>query len=177
MRDELTRDRLLDLMREIARNAPRSGGPYDVYLVGGGTAVWSGWRESSIDADLFSEDEELFRDVQGMKERLNVNVEFVRPEHFVPPLPGTGDRHVFAEAFDSVRFHHYDPYSQVFGKVVRGFARDLDDARAFVRDGMVDPARLRDLVSRVPDSAFARYPRLTPAAVRQAVDDFVDTEA
>ena len=72
-----------------------------------------------------------------------------------------------------MRFHHYDPYSQVFGKVVRGFARDLEDARAFVDAGMVDPLHLRTLVEELPDSAFARYPRLTPGAVREAVVDFV----
>ena len=121
MRNELTRERLRSLMREIARGAPARGGPYHVYLVGGGTAVWAGWREASIDVDLFSEHDELFDDVQGMKERLNINIEFVRPEHFVPPLPGAQERHVFVETIEPVHFYHYDPYSQLFSKVVRGF--------------------------------------------------------
>lgn len=176
MRNELTRERLAALLREIARDAPGRGGPFRVYLVGGGTAVWAGWREASIDADLFSESEELFEDVQGMKERLNVNIEFTRPEHFVPPLSGTEDRHVFIEAIEPVHFFHYDPYSQLFSKVVRGFRRDLDDARHFLESGMVDGDRFRELVDRVPESAFARYPRLSPSAVRQAVDDFLQAE-
>ncbi len=60
MRRELTRARLLALMQELARTAPRRG-PHRVHLVGGGTAVHLGWRESSIDADLFSDREEVFR--------------------------------------------------------------------------------------------------------------------
>ncbi len=73
-----------------------------------------------------------------------------------------------------VEFLHYDPYSQCFSKVVRGFTRDLDDARHFVSSGMVDAKRLGDLVGQIPDSAFARYPSLSPGAVRQVVDDFVE---
>ncbi len=173
MRHELTRRRLADLMRESARGAPKARTAYRVYLVGGGTAVWCGWRAASVDADLHSEHDELFRDVQGLKERLNVNIEFARPEHFVPELPGSESRHLFIERIGAVDFFHYDPYAQCFSKVVRGFARDLDDARHFVSSGMVDPNALGDLVGRLPDGAFARYPSLSPKAVRRAVEEFV----
>ncbi len=176
MRNELTRERLRGLMKEIARGAPTRGGPYRVYLVGGGTAVWAGWREASIDVDLFSDHEELFSDVQGMKERLNLNIEFARPEHFVPPLSGAQERHLLVETVDPVHFYHYDPYSQLFSKVVRGFTRDLEDARHFLSSGMVEANRFANLVAEVPDSAFARYPSLSPGGVRQAVKMFLKAE-
>lgn len=159
-------------MREIARTAPRARA-YRVYLVGGGTAVLAGWRTSSIDADLFCEEDSVFRDIQGIKERLNVNVEFARPEHFVPGLRDSESRHVFIETVGRVSYYHYDPYAQVLSKVVRGFERDLDDARQFVRSGMVDPRRLRALVEAIPASAFAKYPSLSRPAVVQVVDDFL----
>ncbi|HSH74295.1 MAG TPA: hypothetical protein VLA09_01210 [Longimicrobiales bacterium] len=161
-------------MRAIARAAPSKGEAYRVYLVGGGTAVWCGWREASIDVDLHTDQEELFRDVQKLKERLNINIEFARPEHFVPPLPGADGRHVFLEKIGPVEFHHYDPYSQCFSKIVRGFTRDLDDARHFVSSGLVDPHRLRELVNAVAEAEFSRYPQLSPRAVRAAVAAFLD---
>lgn len=172
MRDEMTKERLITLMEEIARTAPRRGN-YHVYLVGGGTAVYAGWRASSIDADLFSEEEAVFRDIQGIKERLNINVEFARPEHFVPPLRGSDARHVFIEAVGRVSYHHYDPYAQVLSKIVRGFERDLDDARDFMRSGMVEAAKLLTLVKQIPESAYARYPNLSREAVLRAVEDFL----
>ena len=176
MRNDLTKERLRALMREIARTAPR-GGPYHVYLVGGGTAVYSGWRSSSIDADLFSDEDSVFRDIQAIKERLNVNVEFARPEHFVPPLRGSAGRHVFIETVGRVSYYHYDPYAQVLSKIVRGFERDLDDARQFVQSGMVDAAKLHVLVDGIPDSAYVTYPNLSRTAVAQALEDFLgDTE-
>jgi Nucleotidyltransferase of unknown function (DUF6036) len=174
MRDEVTRERLRAVMREIARTAPR-GKRYRVYVVGGGTAVLSGWRPTSIDADFFAPDESVFRDVQGIKERLNVNVEFARPEHFVPPLPDSEDRHVFIETVDRVSYYHYDPYAQVLSKIVRGFERDIDDARQFVRAGVVDAEKLRKLVQQIPPPEYAKYPNLSQDAVKQAVEDFLSS--
>jgi hypothetical protein len=172
MRDRLTREGLQALMRELVRSA-KSQRHYRIYLVGGGTAVLEGWRESSIDADLYAKQDDIFRDVQNIKERLNLNIEFARPEDFVPPLKGSEDRHVFIETVGRVSFYHYDPYAQLLSKVVRGFARDLVDAKAFVTSGMVDPDRFRKLVHSIPAALYAKYPRLSSAAVRAAVDDFV----
>lgn len=50
-----------------------------VVVVGGGTAVQSGWRSATIDPDLHADDEAVFRDVQGIKERLELNIEFAGP--------------------------------------------------------------------------------------------------
>src|SRR5262245_57513435 len=84
VRRSLTAPRLRALMRELARVAPRRGA-HRVFFVGGGTAVLLGFRPSTIDADLCADRDEVFHDVQGIKERLEVNIEFARPEHFVPP--------------------------------------------------------------------------------------------
>jgi len=159
-------------MKELAQSAPRRGA-YRVYFVGGGTAVYLGWRRSSIDVDLFSDQEVIFRDIQRIKEHLNINIEFARPEDFVPPLDGTADRHVFVEKVGTITFFHYDPYAQLFSKIVRGFERDLEDARKFVGTGTVDPAQFRALVAKIPDAAYARYPSLSRNGVEAAVDRFL----
>lgn len=172
MRHVLTRERLRELMGEIARSAPAKQA-YRVYFVGGGTAVLAGWRTSTIDADLHADRDAVFRDIQAIKERLRVNVEFVRPEHFVPALPGSEARHVFIETLGNVSFYHYDPYAQVLSKIVRGFARDVEDARHFLSSGMVDTDRFRALVQGIPESAYAKYPALSRRAVLDAVQDFL----
>ena len=56
--------------------------------------------------------------------------------------------------------------------MVRGFRRDLEDARRFIAGGLVAADRLRALVAAVPESAYARYPALSRAAVLDAVDAF-----
>lgn len=159
-------------MRELASSA-KPNRSYRVYLVGGGTAVLEGWRESSIDADLYAEQDDIFGNVQNIKERLRINIELARPEDFVPALEGSETRHVFIDTVGRVSFYHYDPYAQLLSKVVRGFARDLADAKAFIASGMVDSNRFKALVRGIPESAYAKYPRLSHSAVRAAVDDFL----
>lgn len=173
LRRRLTSERLLELMRELAHSA-MGRRSYRIYLLGGGTAVLMGWRESTIDADLYTEKDEIFRDIQDIKERLQLNVEFVRPEDFVPALAGTADRHVFIQAEGKVSYYHYDPCAQLLSKVVRGFRQDMQDARNFLVSGMVDAEQFRLLVAEIPASAYARYPALTRHAVSSAVDAFLD---
>jgi hypothetical protein len=52
----------------------------------------------------------------------------------------------------------------VLPNVVRGFVRDLADARPFVQSGMIDPRTLRQLVGAIPASSHAQYPNLSRAA-------------
>jgi len=159
-------------MQELARTAPGRRS-YRVYFVGGGTAVHSGWRESTIDADLSSDHDAIFRDVQGIKERLQLNIEFARPEDFVPTLSGSNDRHLFIDTIGRVSFYHYDPYAQLLSKVVRGFNRDMQDAENFVLSGMVDPRLFQSLVQRIPDRSYAKYPALSRQGVLDAVQSFL----
>lgn len=159
-------------MSELARAAPRHES-FRVYVVGGGTAVLAGWRSATIDADLCADRDEVFRDIQGIKERLRLNIEFARPEDFVPALEGSAERHRFIERVGRIDFYHYDPYAQLLSKVVRGFRKDLLDAERFIESGWVDAQRFRDLVVAIPDSAYARYPNLSRESVLDAVGAFL----
>ncbi len=172
MRNPLTRERLLALMHELARTAPRRG-VYRVYITGGGTAVYLGWRKASVDADLSADRDEVFRDIQGVKERLKANIEFASPADFVPPLKGSAARHIPIEKIGGVTFFHYDPYMQLLAKITRGFQRDLDDARNFLRSGLVDAQKFKSLIAEIPDSAYSKYPNLSRAGVEKAVEDFL----
>lgn len=176
MRNELTRERILALMDELARTSPK-GRLFRVYLTGGGTAVLLGWRMSSVDIDLSADHDEVFRDVQAIKERLGMNIEFARPDDFVPALNGQEERHVFIDRFGSVLFYHFDPYAQLLSKIVRGFQRDLEDARQLVRSGLVVPAEFQALAEAIPDSAYSKYPHLSRTGIESAVRDFLAHEA
>lgn len=172
MRNKLDRPRIRALVEALSRSAPR-GKTSRIYLVGGATAVLEGWRDSTIDADLHASDERILRDVQEIKERLELNVELVRPEDFVPGLSGAESRHVLVERVGALELFHYDPYSQLLSKIVRGFAKDLQDARSFLDSGMVDASRFRSLVRGIPRSAWTRYPALSRKAVEDAVETFL----
>ena len=111
---------------------------------------------------------------KGMKERLQLNIEFVRPENFVPALRGSEARHLFIKTIGKVSFLHYDPYAQMLSKVVRGFPAGSAGRPEFPFERMVDPVHFRSLVYSIPETEFQKYPALSRDAVLEAVDDFLE---
>ncbi len=147
--------------------------PATIYLTGGATAVLLGFREGTIDIDIAGELDQLFGEIPALKRTLNINVEIAKPTDFVPVLAGETERHIFIGTFGEASFYHFDPYGQVFSKVVRAHATDLHDAKAFVSRELVELSRLFELVKQVPDAVFARYTRLDRESVERAVQDFL----
>jgi hypothetical protein len=70
------------------------------------------------------------------------------------------DLHRLIARIGTVDDYHYDPYAQLLSKIVRGFRKDLEDARDFVRSGWVDAASFRALVEAIPEAAWSGYPTL-----------------
>jgi hypothetical protein len=69
-----------------------------------------------------------------------------------------------------VSFFHYDFYSQALAKIERGHRQDHADVSSMIREGLVEPSRLRGMFeSIVPD--LHRYPAIDPQSFRQALDD------
>ena len=172
VRENLTRDRLHAFMRALADSAPGRGS-FRVYFIGGATAVDHGWRESTIDADISADNDRIFRGIQKLKESLHLNVELARPEDFVPALAGAASRHLFIDTIGAVSFFHYDPYSQLFSKLVRGLRQDLEDAESFLSEGLVESEQLRSLVDKIPQAAYSKYPALSRTAVHDAINEFL----
>jgi hypothetical protein len=142
-----------------------------LYLTGGASQLLRGLRDSTVDIDLTfePEDDDLLRSMVGLKEKLSLNVEIVSPAHFVPPLRGWRDRSEFALQVGRLVVFHFDPYTQVLAKLERGHARDLEDIRALVDGGIVDPARLRLLFAEIETDLF-RYPAIDPKSLAASVD-------
>ncbi len=59
-----------------------ASGPGTVYLVGGATAVWYGWRPSSIDVDIKLDPEPagVFEAIARLKNELQINIELASPD-------------------------------------------------------------------------------------------------
>jgi hypothetical protein len=74
MRELASAARIHSFMRELGRAVRQ---PTRIYLVGGATAVLSGWRETTIDVDLkiIPESDEIFRALPRLKEELRLNIE------------------------------------------------------------------------------------------------------
>ena len=113
----------------------------------GATAVLHGWRATTIDIDIKPEPKPagLFEAIALLKDELEVNVELASPDHFIPALPGWHERSLFIANHGLIEFFHYDPYGQALAKLQRGHDRDLLDAQSFLRQGLIQMDRLREL--------------------------------
>jgi hypothetical protein len=171
MRDDVDVEKLQAFMSEVGKLAE---GPGRVYLVGGATALLYGIRPQTIDIDikLDPEPRAIFEGIALIKERLRVNVELASPDQFIPPIPGWQDRSVFIGLKGQVEFFHYDPYGQALAKIQRGHARDLEDARAFVRLKLIEPSKLSACFEQIRRD-LVRYPAVDEEAFERQLQAFL----
>ena len=168
MRQKVSADRLAQFMKSLGRGEKKV---VRVYLVGGATAVLLGWRESTIDIDLkiVPDSDALLRKLPILKEDLQLNVELASPDDFVPALPGWEERSTYIGREGAVEFFHYDFYGQALAKIERGHTTDLRDVDEMINRGLVEPARLLELFSRVADELY-KYPAIDAKSLRLAVE-------
>lgn len=165
----ITKEILQSFMKSIGKILKKRAA---LYLTGGSTAILYGFREGTIDIDIAGDMDELFSYIPKIKERLQINIEMAKPTDFVPSLPGEENRHITIGTFGKVTFMHFDPYAQAFSKIVRGHETDIADAKALVNAKLVEAKKLCEMVKKLPDDNFARYPRLNRPAVEAAVESF-----
>ena len=168
MRAPVDRSRVIRLMEYLSRAA---SAPMRIYLVGGTSAVMVGWRAATIDVDLLlrPEDDAVMRAIPAAKDALDINVELASPEDFIPLPPGWEERSPLVERRRDVSFHHFDFYSQALSKVERGHRQDLDDIRAMIERGLVDPGDARRHFDRIEPELY-RFPAIDPPTFRRAVE-------
>jgi hypothetical protein len=144
-----------------------------IYLTGGATAVLYGWRTMTIDIDIKPDPEPagLFEAIALLKEELDVNVELASPDHFIPALPSWRERSLFIALHGFIEFFHYDPYGQALAKLQRAHERDLLDIKSFLRLGLIQVDRLRELFHLI-EPQLIRYPAIDAVAFRAAVSQF-----
>jgi hypothetical protein len=171
MRELATADRIQRFMQHLGAVAPREG---VCYLVGGGTAVLLGWRETTIDVDieLDPEQDEVLRALPAIKDELQINVELASPHQFIPLPAGWEERSPSVGRQGRLTFKHFDLYSQALAKLERGHALDLEDARMMVDRGLVQVDRLRSAFDEIEPQLY-RFPAIDPADYRRRVEDFL----
>ena len=143
-----------------------------LYFTGGATAVLTGWRPTTIDVDIriIPEVEKLLRAIPRIKEQLQMNIELACPADFIPELPGWEGRSLSIGKKGHLAFFHYDFAAQALSKIERGHRQDLEDVRAMMDRGLVDPQTLRRLFDEI-EPLLWRYPAIHPPAFRRAVEE------
>lgn len=171
MRKTVTKERLRQFMRGLAKRASGSG---SIFLTGGATALLLGLRDQTIDIDLKLDPEPhgAFEAIAALKEELDVNVELASPGDFIPLPSGWRDRSIPIESFGGIQFFHFDPVSQALAKIERAYDQDTFDAGALVEKRLVTVQQLREAFEEIRPK-LVRYPALDAGAFEKKLEDFV----
>ncbi|BAH40762.1 MAG TPA: hypothetical protein DGD08_18220 [Gemmatimonas aurantiaca] len=173
MREVATSERIDRFLAALAQAATV---PTTVYLVGGATAVLTGWRESTRDIDLIirPESDSLLRAIPRLKDQLAINVEFAAPDHFIPVPPHWEERSPIVKRIGLLTVCHYDLTAQALAKIERSHLRDLADVRAMLKAGLVTVEGLRAAFTEAEADLY-RYPAVDPESYRQALDEVISS--
>lgn len=118
-------------------------------LVGGGALALLGNPRPTFDLDFWGDDihpSELHRLILKIAAELEIHVEPVPLERFIPLPKDSAQRNLYIGQFGNLKVYVADPYSLALSKLDRGFDSDLDDVVFLVRKGLVALQELERMV-------------------------------
>lgn len=126
-----------------------------------------------VDLKLDPEPPGIYEAIGHLKNELDVNVELVSPDQFIPLLPDWKQRSTFHDRHGAVEFYHYDFRAQALAKLARGYERDLADVAAMLARRLVTREDLTAAFDAIePD--FIRYPALDGESFARRVTEFLE---
>lgn len=126
--------------------------PATLFLLGGGALLLLGNTRSTLDLDYVGDDikkDELQRIIDVLAGEMQIAVEAVPFESFVPIAAAARTRHYFVGRFNTLDVYIFDLYSIAVSKLDRGFDTDIADVAFLVRRKLID---LRTLQSELADA-------------------------
>lgn len=150
-RQPVDHDRIWEFLQRLGERSRAAG---RVYLVGGTTVVFEGYRTQTLDIDLTFEadpadETRLLQAVRELKDILSINVEQVSPADFIPLPAGYQERCEFIGRFSKLHVFHFDLYSTVLSKIERGTEQDFADVLALLRAGRLEWAQLENFFQEI----------------------------
>ena len=103
---------------------------FPLVLVGGSALALPGSPRPTIDIDFVGDDvkpNKLHQAIMQIGKELNIDVEPVPIERFIPLPEGSDKRRIYVGQFGNLNVYVADPYSIALSKLDRGFDTDIDD--------------------------------------------------
>ncbi len=125
------------ILRTLGERVPPSS---RLVLVGGSAMALLGSPRLTLDIDFVGDDvhpNELHRLIMHLGKELNVYIEPVPLERFIPLPKGSEKRNIRIGQFGNLEVYVADPYSLALSKLDRGFDTDFDDLVFLVQHNLV----------------------------------------
>lgn len=139
MTQELTVAGLETLFQRVGERLQE---PATLYLIGGVALHFLGHPRPTFDLDYVGADlPELQQGFQAVvaqvAEEMQIEVEAVPLEEFLPLPEGAERRHRLMGEYGVLKVYVFDPYSIALSKIERGFDTDLADVLFLLRSGVI----------------------------------------
>ncbi len=133
-RPPVDRQRIDAFLQQLGERFAKPG---RIYLVGGTTLVYEGFRRQTLDIDLAldvpnPDHAELIETIRALKDELGINVEEASPGDFIPLPQHAEERARYIGRFGQLEVFHFDPYSVGLSKIERGRDADFADVLALL---------------------------------------------
>jgi hypothetical protein len=164
-REPVQRQRIERFLMELGRRFRGSG---RIYLVGGTTMVYEGFRDQTLEVKLAFEFSSQYQTqfieiVREVNQELNVIVKEVSPGDFIPLPAGYKDRCRFLGRFGNIDVFHFDPYSMALSKIERSTEEDFSDVLALLEADWIQIETLelhfQDILPRYATESLKADPR------------------
>lgn len=127
-----------------------------VYITGGTTSIYKGWRDSTMDIDFNSVPEiiNLTKEIANLKNELEINIEQVLPHDFIPHIDGWETRSEYIRSVNDVHFYHYDFFGQALSKILRDHGNDRLDLDMMVKYKAINIEELKKHFDSIQDNLW-----------------------
>lgn len=134
----------------------RQSEPAELVLLGGSALLLLGNLRTTVDIDYVGDDlqpTDFQRTIAQVADELQLVVDPVPIQHFVPVPPDSASRRAFIGRFGAVDVYVIDPYMMALSKLDRGFDSDIADIVFLVERSLVSPDHLAELITAsVPEA-------------------------
>ena len=107
---------------------------------------------------------DLQRVIDGVAEQLQIVIDAVPIEQFIPFPPGSDNRRMLIGQFGQITVYVLDPYTIALSKLDRGFDTDIDDVVFLIRRNFIAFQQLEEVVQNALQRANEFS--LDPQAIR-----------
>ena len=176
-RDDATRTNIAAFLHELGR---QFHGRAALYLAGGASLVYEGFRPRTVDIDYRVElqsgdDSQFIQALRAAQRTVPVNVEPASPADFIPLPAGWQDRSRFLTQEGGLTIYAFDPLSTALAKIQRGQERDISDVSTMCQAGLINldqiVAAFEEIAPRIETEAL---PRVTEQDFRRKIGAFAN---
>ncbi len=134
------------ILQSIGALVPPSS---QLILVGGSALAMLGSPRLTIDIDFLGDDvhpSELHKFIIQAAKELQVHVEPVPLDRFIPLPPDGTKRNIYVGQFGNLKVFVADPYSIALSKLDRGFDTDIEDIVFLIQSQRINIGKLEHVV-------------------------------